>query len=763
MSFDLFSQPNQDNMASATIFKNFTQKVENLSLINITKRIQNDTYQVEIENIRTLTELGKLEEASEAKKQLLGFTTSGTFDNGRKSELITTYSQYIVLDFDKIGKDKVAEIKQIAASIPHTFCAFISPSGNGLKIIVEVNSPVEHHETAYFQIADYYSKALNIEIDSSGKDLARLCFMSYDHELYKNLNPTPFQVDINKNKEFKESQTANHKKNTDNLNFENSENDWNEPFNASINFTNRITTYNNGNRNNYIHILACNCNRIGIPEIEAQQLIKSNFDLSPQEIHTTVKSAYKNQTHEFASFANFANSANTHQPISINKNEQLLNMPYLPDHIFDKLPNILKNGSTVLNDKRERDIFLTSSLAIISGCMPNVKGLYNSKEVYSNLYVFVIAPAASGKGSLTYAKQLGDKYHDYLVNDSREKKKNYEIELNEYKQKFKEKKTDISSLEIPQAPPFKVLFIPANNSSARVIQQLQDGDEQGIFCETEADTMGNVFKQDWGSYSDMLRKAYHHELISYSRKADKEWVEIKKPRLSVALAGTPGQVINLITSAEDGLFSRFIFYTFKSEIKWQNVAPNSNNINYTQHYENLSNNIYDFVNYLTSTPEISFNLTTEQWQKVNEFGEECINKLATFISEDLSSTSKRLGLILYRISMVLTALRYFDNAESTSDFICTDEDFEIALQMIKVYQEHAVFMFGELPKSGTVTDKNLQLLFEKLPNSFDRKEAIFIAMNNFSIKERTADGYLKKLVDMKMLNKLKSGTYEKVI
>lgn len=759
MSFDLFNQDNQDNMASATIFKNFTQKVENLSLINITKRIQNDTYQIEVDNIRNLIELGKPEEASEAKKQLLGFTTSGTFDNGRKSELITTYSQYIVLDFDKIGKDKVAEIKQIAAGIPHTFCAFISPSGNGLKIIVEVNSPVEYHETAYFQLADYYSKALNIEIDSSGKDLARLCYMSYDPELYKNLNPTPFQVDINK--DFNKSENDKSQI-TDNQLFENNS-DWSEAFNASVNFTNRITTYNNGNRNNYIHILACNCNRIGIPEIEAQQLITSNFDLSPQEIHTTVKSAYKNQTHEFAKFANFANSANNQQQNPINKNEQLLNMPYLPEHIFDKLPNILKNGSTVLNDKRERDIFLTSSLAIISGCMPNVKGLYNSKEVYSNLYVFVIAPAASGKGSLTYAKQLGDKYHDYLVNDSREKKKNYEIELNEYKQKLKESKTNHTSLEMPQTPPFKVLFIPANNSSSRVIQQLQDGDEQGIFCETEADTMGNVFKQDWGSYSDMLRKAYHHELISYSRKADKEWVEIKKPRLSVALAGTPGQVINLISSAEDGLFSRFIFYTFKSEIKWQNVAPNSNNINYTQHYENLSNSIYDFVNYLTSTPEISFNLTTEQWQKVNEFGEECINKLATFISEDLSSTSKRLGLILYRISMVLTALRYFDNAESTSDFICTDEDFGIALQMIKVYQEHAVFMFGELPKSGTVTDKNLQLFFEKLPNSFDRKEAIFIAMQNFSIKERTADGYLKKLVDMKMLNKLKSGTYEKVI
>ena len=84
---------------------------------------------------------------------------------------------------------------------------------------------------------------------------------------------------------------------------------------------------------------------------------------------------------------------------------------------------------------------------------------------------------------------------------------------------------------MPEEPPFKVLFIPANNSSARVIQHLKEGDGHGIFCETEADSMGNVLKQDWGSYSDLLRKAAHHEPISYSRKANKEWVEIKRPCL----------------------------------------------------------------------------------------------------------------------------------------------------------------------------------------------------------------------------------------
>ena len=136
----------------------------------------------------------------------------------------------------------------------------------------------------------------------------------------------------------------------------------------------------------------------------------------------------------------------------------------------------------------------------------------------------------------------------------------------------------------------------------------------------------------------MLRKAFHHEPISYSRKTNKEWVEIKKPRLSVALAGTPGQVENLIKSAEDGLFSRFIFYTFKSEIVWVKASDTMNGINLTAHFEQLSDTVLQFVGFLETYEKINFKLSENPWDKLNEFGENCLNSLATFVSEDLSST-----------------------------------------------------------------------------------------------------------------------------
>ena len=71
-------------------------------------------------------------------------------------------------------------------------------------------------------------------------------------------------------------------------------------------------------------------------------------------------------------------------------------------------------------------------------------------------------------------------------------------------------------------------------------------------------------KSDYGNYSDVLRKAFHHELVSLSRRKDREYCEVSNPRVSVALAGTPEQVRKLIPDAENGLMSRFCSISFAS-------------------------------------------------------------------------------------------------------------------------------------------------------------------------------------------------------
>lgn len=45
-------------------------------------------------------------------------------------------------------------------------------------------------------------------------------------------------------------------------------------------------------------------------------------------------------------------------------------------------------------------------------------------------------------------------------------------------------------------------------------QALSDNHGWGVIFETEADTLTQALKTDYGDYSDGLRKAYHHEPIT---------------------------------------------------------------------------------------------------------------------------------------------------------------------------------------------------------------------------------------------------------
>ena len=70
-----------------------------------------------------------------------------------------------------------------------------------------------------------------------------------------------------------------------------------------------------------------------------------------------------------------------------------------------------------------------------------------------------------------------------------------------------------------------------------------------------ADTLSTSLNQDYNHGSDILRNTFDHERISYNRRTDHEYRELKETFLSMVLSGTPNQVKSLIPSAENGLFS----------------------------------------------------------------------------------------------------------------------------------------------------------------------------------------------------------------
>ncbi len=752
-------------MSACTIFKNFATPVEDVSLIIISKRIASETYKDEVLEIRSLVEQGKTEAAANKKKQLLAFTPSGVFKEKRLLPNLERYTGFLHLDFDKLTLEQLQNAFQVICEIPYTFLCFVSPSGNGLKVFIEVNTGVEHHETAYLQVQKYYEDATGLKADPSCKDITRLCFMSYDPMLYKNLNYQKFKVEIQE----LESNIRNTKEekpipNIQKQHQEEQSEDLNAAFifNQQIQFTNLKSDYTNGNRNNYMYLLASNCNRAGLSESTTYQYCTQNFDLSEKEIREAIKSAYKHHSTEFAKFANTANLQ-----ISVTDDEieidYLKNTPTIPDEVFDSLPDLLKQGTTAFTDKRKRDVFFTGAIAILSGCLPKVTGVYAQERVYPHLYTFIIAPAASGKGVLKNAKRLADKYHQQVVEESRGLQKKYDLEMMDYKNHHHQKKKEEPIAEKPEAPPFKIVFIPANCSQARIIEHLQANDGQGIICETEADTMSSTKKQDWGDYSTIMRQAFHHEKISFTRKTNNEFIEVNEPRLAIALTGTPAQAPKLIASAEDGLFSRFLFYAYKNEIEWQDPSPQNHAIIYNDHFDNLASMLLNGIDFLNQTPTEVY-LSSEQWNELNKTFKNILSEVTIYTSVDAASVVFRLGLIAYRLCMLFSALRKIENAEFSDVVYCTQEDFNSVLLIVNTYLQHNILMFNNLPKQNDTmqfhSSDAKRKFFDALPNEFTRKQATEIG-KTFSLATRTTDDVLKAALG-KTITKIKAGFYQKI-
>ena len=172
----------------STIFKNFNEVSEQKDILKILEDIKSGTYKNAITYLRKSLADNKKEAAERAKKSLPAFTPSATFKGGRKMEFLQQYNGIIVLDIDKLEKEKLQQCKTKIRMDDFVFASFVSPSGNGLKIFVKVSSDKEQHKETFLELQLYFEELLQVEIDKSGKDITRLCFFSYDPELYLNEN-----------------------------------------------------------------------------------------------------------------------------------------------------------------------------------------------------------------------------------------------------------------------------------------------------------------------------------------------------------------------------------------------------------------------------------------------------------------------------------------------------------------------------------------------------------------------------------------------
>lgn len=364
----------------------------------------------------------------------------------------------------------------------------------------------------------------------------------------------------------------------------------------------------------------------------------------------------------------------------------------LPPDIFDNLPPVLRDACDHLADRTEREVFLVGALGVISGILPNVRGFYDQQHYGPNLFVYILAPYGSGKGMLRYARALGEAIH------ARQKEISTEI-FAAYREQLKEYKQPGSTTDEPVKPGNKMLFVPANNSKSGLIELIHGNGERGILYETESDTLADALRTEHGNFSDLLRKAFHHEPVSFYRRTGDELREMSAPHLAVVLSSTPDQYRKLVPSVQNGLFSRFLHFILTPVPGFRNVFD-TNKQDYPDYFRALSDGfleVYKQLETLENEP-IEFELRDEHKARFLELFDGWKREFGECISPDMEGTANRLGLICFRLAMVLTAVRNFWEGDYTRRMICNDADFENALRLVEVFKDHALKIFYQLPR-----------------------------------------------------------------
>ncbi|MCQ2608403.1 MAG: DUF3987 domain-containing protein [Bacteroidales bacterium] len=449
-------------------------------------------------------------------------------------------------------------------------------------------------------------------------------------------------------------------------------------------------------------------------------------------------------------------------PLTICKEEP---MPTFSNLIKDNLPYLLSQIVGKAKSDEDADLLILGSITVFSACLPNIYGVYNKRDVYPNLFVFITAQASAGKGRLSLCRKLVEPIQKHLRETNKAEYEDYKRKQAEYVANRKN-----HDYEQPEEPPLRTLFMPANSSATSVYKVLNDNEGVGLMFETEGDTLANTFNSDFGNFSDGLRKAFHHEPISYNRRKENEFVELDKPKFSVLLSGTPRQITNLIPDAENGLFSRFLFYYMNIRMEWDDVFSDDDDCTDDSSFELLGHKFEEYYNSLKAMKPMRFCFTEPQRKEFNEFFKDIQQNYASILGLDILGSIRRLGIITFRIAMILSTLRMCDTGNYCTPIVCSDADFRSAITMAKILLRHTEKVFCSLPGndkkdgnqdcSGQESTRIKQIFLDNLPNSFDRKQFQEIAQA-LTIPETTADRFVKNWCQSGIIIHSSHGKYER--
>ncbi len=156
---------------------------KSVTLLQIYNAITGDFYKERTDKLRSIADP---KQARHFKANNFDYCTfSGTFSS-RNDKNLMQHSGLLAVDFDHL--QNLNEVCQglLADDYFDTQLLFVSPSGDGLKWIIPIDTTTTPHSEYFAAVANYILQTYGIEVDKSGRDVSRACFLAHDPNVFIN-------------------------------------------------------------------------------------------------------------------------------------------------------------------------------------------------------------------------------------------------------------------------------------------------------------------------------------------------------------------------------------------------------------------------------------------------------------------------------------------------------------------------------------------------------------------------------------------------
>ena len=771
-------------------FSVFDEHAVDMTLEEFVKLLRGERWKVQVEEYQRLKASGRETEAKKLKRKLAALVIAGRCDGSHAETNLKQWSGDAMLDVDKCN-GRVSEFLQVLKDTPWVKAAWRSVSYDGLKLVVRVEAEsVDEYRLAYALVAWHVAQLLAFPCDMSCKNPTRPCFASYDPEAFfrPDTEVFPWRRFVTEHPDRVGEILAELKVKT--------------PAGASgppvaasgmlHTFFNEFLEQNpfvDGKKNEFLLKLGRIARYKGVGEEELARLKTlaverlAGMGCAAGDIPPRIDSGYRyadmnkgpetpaSRAHKAqGSPMRYSEPNEGEEEAELEKLEAdklRREVPYLPDELFDRLPDFLKRGLMHVRNKRERDILLLSMITNISGCLPGVRMNYGGMVYSADLYLVALAGSGRGKGVMQLAAILPAAIQGYYDELNRKDEREYRQKLLKWnlEERLAAQEKRVPDLDqCPEMPVERILKVAPNISKSQLILALEAGGSVGLVMNaSELDMISSAMHQEYGKHDDVMRAASQHEEVSSYFKTDHRLVIVSDPHLALCASGTPAQLHKFISSLENGMYSRVAFYVGQAPWEYKSANPGKVRLDMRAYFKGMGEELLRMFIFLSgSSTEVIF--TEEQWKEHTERFRTYLREVVAEDDDSPGAIVLRHGLMMSRIAMVLTALRKCEPQWNTSEWKCSDEDFHTAMQIVDVLLEHSLLLSTSMDDTaGRIRPVKaffkLRPILRTMPREFTYSE-LMAAANEAGLPTASVKRYLLRLVYYQIVEK-EDGKYRK--